>query len=266
MVKKNQFIKNIKSLSWYLTHPHFYGEFFILVYYELIGFINFSKDSKKDKEMAIQWCKNNAVNVNVAIKKITGKELIDDFETKFKKQLQFSNEMVAKCPVKMGGPGDTNLLYHLAEFIQAKNVIETGIAYGWSSLSLLLSLSNRKGSYLISIDKPYPGMGNEPYVGCVVPDYLRKNWKIIRLADRKAVPMAIKKLASVDMVHYDSDKSYHGRMNTYFKLWHALKFKGIFVSDDISDNLAFRDFCKKIKTPPIIIYSMQKYVGIIIKN
>ena len=47
-----------------------------------------------------------------------------------------------------------------------------------------------------------------------------------------------------DFCHYDSDKSYQGRMFAYNKIWNNLKKKSVFLSDDISDNMAFFDFCK----------------------
>ena len=47
----------------------------------------------------------------------------------------------------------------------------------------------------------------------------------------------------LDLCHYDSDKSYYGRRWAYPKLWEALKTGGIFISDDIQDNWAFKEFC-----------------------
>lgn len=132
-------------------------------------------------------------------------------------------------------------------------------------MAILSSLHHRPNALLISTDKPYPGAGNEPYVGCVVPSEIRKNWMIIPLADRKAVPQALDQLSSIDLCHYDSDKSYEGRMRTYPLLWEALRPGGIFISDDIGDNLAFHDFCQKIKRESFIVKSGEKYIGIIVK-
>ena len=53
-------------------------------------------------------------------------------------------------------------------------------------------------------------------------------------------------------------------------LWDALKPGGYFISDDIGDNLAFRDFCSQIKKEPVIIQSTsqtsRKYIGILVKD
>ena len=68
------------------------------------------------------------------------------------------------------------------------------------------------------------------------------------------------------MCHYDSDKSYDGRMWAYPILWRALRPGGIFISDDISDNLAFRDFAAQISATPTVVKFDNKYVGILLKQ
>ena len=165
----------------------------------------------------------------------------------------------------MGGPGDIALLYHLAEHLQAQRVIETGVAYGWSSLALLLSLQNRPAARLISTDRPYIKRNNDHYVGCVVSTNLRNQWQLINNSDRRALPEAIQALAPLDLCHYDSDKSYKGRLWAYPLLWTAIRPGGIFVSDDIGDNLAFRDFCDHIQREPIIIQHGDDYIGLLVK-
>lgn len=68
------------------------------------------------------------------------------------------------------------------------------------------------------------------------------------------------------MCHYDSDKSYDGRMWSYSILWNALKRGGFFISDDIGDNVAFRDFANAVKANPIVIRKGKKYIGLIVKQ
>ena len=52
---------------------------------------------------------------------------------------------------------------------------------------------------------------------------------------------------SIDLCHYDSDKSWWGRAYA-FLLWKALKPGGLFISDDIQDNMFFAEFVK-LKSP-----------------
>jgi class 3 adenylate cyclase len=146
------------------------------------------------------------------------------------------------------------------------------VGYGWSSLALLLSLSRRPGAQLVSTDMPYVDRDNEAWVGCVVPERLRSAWRLIRLADGEAVPRALRLLPRVDLCHYDSSKRYAARRWSYPRLWSALRPGGCLVSDDIGDNLAFRDFCREIGVHPIVVRHpdgaapRRWYVGVLLKR
>ena len=56
----------------------------------------------------------------------------------------------------MGGASHIHLLYDCVRLSKAKKVIETGVAYGWSSLAILKALSLTKNGKLFSVDMPYP--------------------------------------------------------------------------------------------------------------
>jgi predicted O-methyltransferase YrrM len=126
------------------------------------------------------------------------------------------DEIARSCPARMGGAANLDLLYALSEHLQALRVVETGVSYGWSSLALLLSLRKRAGARLISTDLPYP---NEPeverYTGCLVPQELHDQWTLLRMADRDGLPQVLGLFSEIDLCHYDSDKSYAGRMWAY---------------------------------------------------
>jgi predicted O-methyltransferase YrrM len=152
---------------------------------------------------------------------------------------------------------------HSSFRVKANIVIETGVAYGWSSLSMLAGLDDHPSSLLISIDMPYPKMNNEDYVGIVVPNFLREKWYLIKEPDRRGILKAIKKInQQVDICHYDSDKSYYGRAYGYPLLWNALRDGGIFISDDIQDNLAFKNFVESKNLIFAVTEYKGKYIGI----
>jgi hypothetical protein len=110
---------------------------------------------------------------------------------------------------------------------------------------------------------PYAKAGNEPYVGIVVPERLRNRWMLFREPDRNGIRKALRWLGgNLDLCHYDSDKSYAGRMYAYPILWDALRQGGLFISDDIQDNLAFRDFCARLGIQPQVTRSSGKFIGI----
>lgn len=174
------------------------------------------------------------------------------------------------CPVAMGAPGDLDLLYHLSHASGARQMIETGVAYGWSSLVLLLSAAEHGDGALVSTDMPYVMRFGDQWVGCVVPDRLRGQWQLLRYPDREGLPKALKILPEIDFCHYDSHKSYRARMWAYPLLWEALKPGGYFVSDDIGDDQGFRDFCERIGSVPTVVAGRtstgtMKYVGVLRK-
>ena len=69
----------------------------------------------------------------------------------------------------LGGGADYPLLYFLTRYLNPENVLETGVAAGFSSYAILSALQkNRKGT-LYSSDFPYLRIKNpERYIGIVV--------------------------------------------------------------------------------------------------
>lgn len=225
---------------------------------------------RREWELAVEWCSGRAVTVPEAIGRITSLGLCKSFYDVHADIYTEAMKRAEECPISMGGPGNLELIFKLTEYIKATRVIETGVAYGWSSLAFLLSLKNRDGSLLVSTDMPYSHKNNDHYVGVVVPESLRAWWQLLRGPDSTTLPRAVKMFDQIDICHYDSDKSYGGRMWAYGILWNALRSGGVFISDDIGDNLAFRDFSKSINIHPLVVEKHEphvhgKYVGILTK-
>lgn len=256
----NKVTEIIKIFFAYLVRPHLYPELGRKIIKN-----TFQRGSAiKGKDQAEIWCQKQAISQEEAIRKITQVSEFPKLENVFADVLENAKKIEASTPVKMGGAGALDLIYNICEHLQATKVLETGVAYGWSSLAALLSLSKRNGT-LYSSDMPYLGKDNDVYVGCVVPDDLRPNWKLFRYADRESLPKIFKEENKFDFIHYDSDKSYNGRMWAYNILWDKVREGGIFMSDDIADNSAFMDYCMKNNHQPIIVEFDGKYAGLILK-
>lgn len=256
-------IEKLKTLLWFAKQPTFWPHAAALTQRK------FSKnlDRPELRKAAANWASERAVPVEAALAAVgldlQGRELprID------RKILDEGAALAEQSNVRMGGAGDLDLLYAATCLINARSVIETGVAYGWSSLALLSAQADLDNARLISVDMPYPKMNNEEFVGIVIPDNLRKNWTLIREPDRNGIKKAISILnGTLDLAHYDSDKSYQGRNFGYPLLWNALREGGIFISDDIQDNMAFREFVSKEGAPFAVTESQGKYVGIVRKT
>ena len=253
-------IGKVKTLGWFAVRPELWGQAAYLVQRKFQR----NADSPALRARATQWCKDQAVPAADVMTGLGGK--LDAFETAIgADSLAAARARAASCPTKMGGEGHLGLLYSCAELTQALRVLETGVAYGWSSYAILRSLQNRPGAHLASTDMPYVKLNLEDYVGVVVPDELRQQWTLIRQADRQGLPKALAQLGRLDLCHYDSDKSYQGRMWAYPILWDSLRSGGILISDDIQDNAGFKDFVKTISAEWYVAEHLGKYVGVIRK-
>ncbi len=111
-----------------------------------------------------------------------------------------------------------------------------------------------------------PKQNNERFVGAVVPERYRHSWHLLRRPDRGGLEQALAEFSDeIDLCHYDSDKSYQGRLYAYPKLWNALRRGGVFISDDIQDNLAFAEFVEARELSFAVTRSGSKYVGIAVR-
>lgn len=252
---------------WFLKRPPLYPQSIRILKAKLSA-----PQRPNTRSEASAWCEERAVSTADAIRRITGLAAPESVRERFAPVFSVAGEVAGRCPGKMRGEADLDLLYWVGEYLQARKVIETGVAFGWSSLAILLSLRNREGAVLTSTDMPYPEL-DDKWVGCVVPAQLRSQWRLLKRADRDALPRALRESPVNDMTHYDSDKSYDGRMWAYPRLWSALRAGGIFISDDVGDNLAFRHFCEQQQEEPVIAWmranaetASKKYVGVLVKN
>jgi predicted O-methyltransferase YrrM len=255
-------LKKFETLFWYLRRPRLYPQQ-VRDWQE--KFVYGKAPFNHSRAESERWCAQRAVDTAQAIREITGRPPPGRVAEMYPAEFAEARARQASCPVWMGGPGDLDLLYWLTEHVQARRVVETGVAFGWSSLALLLSLRNRSGARLASIDMPYPKINNDAWVGCVVPDGLRSQWTLLRYADREGLPRALRLLGSIDLCHYDSDKRYRSRLWAYPLLWDALRPGGLMLSDDIGDNVGFRDWCNQQQLKPIVIGIESKFVGVLVK-
>ena len=169
----------VKTFVGYLKRPDLYPE----LGRKIIKNIFNRKSAFRGKEKTNLWASKIAISQEQAIEKLFGIPF-QKFSEQFPQEYQNALEIQNNCPIKMGGAGALELLFAACEFTKAKSVVETGVAYGWSSFASLTSLDKRNGA-LYSSDMPYLGQDGDQYVGCIVPQHLKNNWKLFRHADRE---------------------------------------------------------------------------------
>lgn len=253
-------INYFNIVVWYLSNFRYIPNLFFLINNKIREII-FSEHRKSFNLKNLKFSSHNSFFKKEGIKSL-------DFK---KKKIYLDSLKKNKKIIKnFGGEADLNLLYSVCnKFISKKTfILETGVALGWSSLVFLFFLSKRNG-FLFSIDMPYVKKNNFNYVGSAVPNSLKDKWHLYKLPDFQGLKKIIKKNTKFDLIHYDSDKSYYGRKRSYEILWSVLKKGGYFISDDISDNLAFLNFVKKKdlieKKDFYILRYKKKYIGVVKK-
>jgi predicted O-methyltransferase YrrM len=258
----NIVLQKLQTLTWFIRRPPFWRHMLALIGRKFDG----SAAAETFRTEAREWAAKRASEIDQVLQELG---LPGDGERRDRgvpeDLLGAASKRVERSGVKMGGPGDLDLIHRAILALGARRVIETGVAHGWSSLAALAALK-RTGGRLVSVDMPYPKEGKEAYVGLAVPAELKPGWTLLRLPDRNGIKKAIALVGGeVDLVHYDSDKSYPGRAWAYPILWAALRPGGLFISDDIQDNFAFRDFMEQLSEPYAVVECNGKYVGIVRK-
>jgi predicted O-methyltransferase YrrM len=244
---------------WFLRRPTFWRQGIELARRKFMR----NMDSSERRSKAGEWAAERAVPVKAALAAVGLLKQGAAIPKLSPKILAKAERLAKRSTVEMGGAGDLTLIYAAARLCGASRAVETGVAYGWSSLAILAALADNGGGRLASVDMPYAKMNNEPFVGIAVTDALRPNWSLIRLPDRNGLKRAIAEFnGSIDFAHYDSDKTYYGRSFAYPLIWEALEPGGVFVSDDIQDNMRFAEFVAEKGVPFAVTECAGKFVGI----
>lgn len=253
-------IEVLKTGFWFLQRPRFWAHAAALGCRKFVP----SADTSTHRDEGTRWAVERAVSIQAALASVGLHPCAGHALPVLPSELKQEAEALAQSArVRMGGPGDIDLLYAAVLLGGARKIVETGVAYGWSSLALLAALDAQGDGSLTSVDMPYPKMNNEAWVGVAVPQRLRSRWTLVREPDRFGLGKAIALHGgTIDLCHYDSDKSYPGRKYGYALMWKALRRGGIFISDDIQDNLAFRDLMARLNVPFAVTQYQGKYVGI----
>jgi Methyltransferase domain len=142
-----------------------------------------------------------------------------------------------------GEPGLVRTVWHSVRHLRPTNVVETGVARGFTTRFILEGLERNGAGHLWSIDAP-PLLKPEliGQVGEAVLERLRYRWSYIRGSSAQRLPRLLSHLGEIDLFIHDSRHTEH---NVRFELghaWAALRPGGILVVDDIDLNRGFSSF------------------------
>ncbi len=139
-------------------------------------------------------------------------------------------------------------LYFIIRCAKPDVMVETGVAHGVSSWTILNAIHKNGKGKLYSIDLPnldlksYNPQNIAQQSGWVVPDMLRKHWELQLGSSQELLPKLMTRLGKVDVFFHDSDHSYENMMFEFETVFPHLNPNGLIISDDVHKNESFRHF------------------------
>lgn len=149
------------------------------------------------------------------------------------------------------------MLYVLCRLIRPETVVETGVGRGFSAAFILYALKKNDKGRLYSIDLPnQPGQELEAGedTGWLVPEELRGRWNLIIGPSQDKLPQLLTELKKIDVFFHDSAHSYENMMFEFQLARQRLKDNLFLVTDDITENQAFDEFCRQHKYDSITLF------------
>lgn len=147
--------------------------------------------------------------------------------------------------------------YLLVRLSKPETVVETGVAAGYSSATILQALEDNNFGQLYSIDLPPTGqrlsdghiysLPAGKQLGWAVPETLHHRWHLILGDSREKLPNLLQKLGKIDIFIHDSLHTERHMMFEYETAWPFIKQGGLLLSDDIG--VSFIQFSHKVKRP-----------------
>jgi predicted O-methyltransferase YrrM len=138
------------------------------------------------------------------------------------------------------------------KLIKPKAMVETGVAFGFTSATALRAMEDIGSGHLYSIDLPPLQYDPDEAIGRAVPEELKARWTL-RLGDsRKLLPAVAAEADPIDIFLHDALHTYSAQLREYRTVWPHLRSGGILMSDDVA-NPAFVEFAREVGAEPHLV-------------
>ncbi len=222
------------------------------------------KKGKISKTEYKNWLQDNLSDFESVAQSIN-KDIWEESK-QFSKELDLrAGRILSQLDISIGGGGLYPFLYFLTRTTKPQVVLETGVAAGFSSQAILKAMEQNGTGILYSSDLPYFRIAEpEKYIGIIVEEQLKSRWNLFIKGDKLNLDKILPQIRSIDIFHYDSDKSYIGRETVWNRVLPFLTHRSTVIFDDIDDNTQFYDLIEKHKIKNFhIFYLKRKYIGVI---
>lgn len=157
------------------------------------------------------------------------------------------------------------LCYAICRLVKPSKVVETGVANGLTSFSILQALKENGSGQLYSVELPPLRRGAESWIGHLVPEFLRSAWRLLLGPSQFVLPKILPQLGPIDIFVHDSDHSYWNQLAEFRLIWPHLRSGGIVISDDVMNDALLEVAEEQGATPIIVAQSRPGFIGILVK-
>lgn len=141
--------------------------------------------------------------------------------------------------------------------VRPRAMVETGVALGFTTATVLQAMEANGVGMLHSIDLPPLEYDPAMSVGAAVPGDVRHRWDL-RLGDsRKLLAPLAAEVAPIDAFLHDSIHTYASQLREYRTVWPHLRQGAVLISDDV-ENPAFIEFATEVGAEPFIVLSANR--------
>ena len=153
-----------------------------------------------------------------------------------------------------------SLLYALIRAGKLTNIVETGVANGFTTNAVMKALEENNNLGTLHSFDLLPETRNV-YTG-------KGNWKFNLLKSRKAHEQIFKivsDIPKIDLWIHDSNHGYRWQKFEYLLAYERLNQNGILISDDIDASPAWGELLRTHFRKSYVIFDSRKFVGIALK-
>ena len=131
-------------------------------------------------------------------------------------------------------------------------MVETGVALGFTTATILHAMAENGKGHLYSLDLPALQYDPDEPAGQAVPEELKDRWTLKLGDSRRTLAPLCAEIGPLDVFIHDALHTYSSQMREYRTAWPYLRSGGLLVSDDVN-NPAFVEFAESVGAPPHLV-------------
>lgn len=131
-------------------------------------------------------------------------------------------------------------------------MVETGVALGFTTATVLRVMHDNDQGRLYSVDLPALQYDPSDPVGRAVPEELKARWELTLGDSRDELGPLVQRVAPLDVFLHDALHTHASQLREYRTAWPHLRSGGVLISDDVG-NPAFVEFAREVGARPYLV-------------